>query len=275
MDNIIITGASGFIGNNILNFYKNKKIIVITKRKKINKSKFIKVINYKNFDELISKLKKIKARIIIHCATHYVKNHKLEDVKKINEANILLGNIVLEMSKNMGVKKFINFTSIWELENKNLYSYSKKSFSQLIEFYKKKYFSIKFYNIYLSDTFGKDDTRKKILPTIKKNYKMNQTITINSKNLKLNFLNIKDLLHSVDILVKKNQVKPGNYLLMNNKNFLIHKIFKQFNFFNKKKIKFRYKSKGHISTRIPNIKLLPGLKLGNSRISNIIEYIKE
>jgi len=40
MDNIIITGASGFIGNNILNFYKNKKIIVITKRKKINKSKF-------------------------------------------------------------------------------------------------------------------------------------------------------------------------------------------------------------------------------------------
>ena len=83
MDNIIITGASGFIGNNILNFYKNKKIIVITKRKKINKSKFIKVINYKNFDELLSKLKKIKARIFIHCATHYVKNHKLEDVKKI------------------------------------------------------------------------------------------------------------------------------------------------------------------------------------------------
>ena len=78
---------------------------------------------------MISKLKKIKARIIIHCATHYVKNHKLEDVKKINEANILLGNIVLEMSKNMGVKKFINFTSIWELENKNLYYYSKKSFS--------------------------------------------------------------------------------------------------------------------------------------------------
>ena len=78
MHNIIITGASGFIGNNILNFYKNKKIIVITKRKKINKSRFIKVINYKNFDELISKLKKIKAKIIIHCATHYVKTINLK-----------------------------------------------------------------------------------------------------------------------------------------------------------------------------------------------------
>ena len=274
MDNIIITGASGFIGKNILNFYKDKKIIVVTRRKKIKNSKFVKVINYKNFDELILKLKKIKARIVIHCATHCVKKHKLDDIKNINEANILLGNIILEMSKNIGIKKFINFTSIWELQNKNLYSYSKKFFSELIEFYKRKYIQMKFYNIYLSDTFGKGDSRKKILPTIKRKYKGNQVIKIVSKNLKLNFLNIEDLLNSINILIKKNKIKPGNYLMMNNKNFLIHKIFMQFNSINKKKIKFKYKSKESINTKIPNIRLLPGLKLDNSKISNIVEYIR-
>ncbi len=274
MDNIIITGASGFIGKNILNFYKDKKIIVVTKGNKIKKSKFVKVINYKNFDELILKLKKIKAKIVIHCATHYVRKHKLEDIKNINEANILLGNIILEMSESIGVKKFINFTSIWELQNKNLYSYSKKFFSELIEFYKRKYIQMKFYNIYLSDTFGKGDNRKKILPTIKRKYKGNQVIKIVSKNLKLNFLNIEDLLNSINILIKKNKIKPGNYLMMNNKNFLIHKIFMQFNSINKKKIKFKYKSKESINTKIPNIRLLPGLKLDNSKISNIIEYIR-
>ncbi len=274
MDNIIITGASGFIGKNILNFYKDKKIIVITRGKKIKNSKLVKVINYKNFDELILKLKRIKAKIAIHCATHYVKDHKLDDIKNINEANILLGNIILEMSKNIGIKKFINFTSIWELQNKNLYSYSKKFFSELIEFYKRRNIQIKFYNIYLSDTFGKGDNRKKILPTIKRKYKENQAIKIVSKNLKLNFLSIKDLLNSVNILIKKNQIKPGNYLMMNDKNFLIHKIFTQFNSINKKKIKFKYKSKKSINTKIPNIKLLPGLKLDNSKINNIIEYIK-
>ena len=274
MDNIIITGASGFIGKNILNFYKDKKIIVVTKGNKIKKSKFVKVINYKNFDELILKLKKIKAKIVIHCATHYVRKHKLEDIKNINEANILLGNIILEMSESIGVKKFINFTSIWELQNKNLYSYSKKFFSELIEFYKRKYIQMKFYNIYLSDTFGKGDSRKKILPTIKRKYKGNQVIKIVSKNLKLNFLNIEDLLNSINILIKKNEIKPGNYLMMNNKNFLIKKIFMQFNSINKKKIKFKYKSKESINTKIPNMKLLPGLKLDNSKISNIIEYIR-
>ena len=45
--------------------------------------------------------------------------------------------------------------------------------------------------------------------------------------------------------------------------------------FKVKYILYRKDRISSISTKIPNIKLLPGLKLGNSRISNIIEYIKE
>ena len=57
--NILITGCTGFIGSNILNkFQKNNKIYIILRNKKNNKkfkNKNIKIINYKNYNELNKK----------------------------------------------------------------------------------------------------------------------------------------------------------------------------------------------------------------------------
>ena len=75
MKKILITGSTGFIGSNILKniSYTNNVYIILRKKIKIHRHKKIKIINYKNFNDLNSKLKKIKIDIIIHCATHYVK----------------------------------------------------------------------------------------------------------------------------------------------------------------------------------------------------------
>ena len=70
MQNILITGSSGFIGSNILLNILNKHNIYITSRSKISiKLKELKVIHYKNHLDLNKKLKKIKIDIIIHCGT--------------------------------------------------------------------------------------------------------------------------------------------------------------------------------------------------------------
>ena len=107
------------MGSQLLNsFSENYKIYVII-RKKFNKkflNKNIKLIYYKKFKELNNKLK-LKIDYIIHCATHCVKNHQFEDLEKLSKSNILFGNIILENVKNMGVKKFINFSTVWENHN--------------------------------------------------------------------------------------------------------------------------------------------------------------
>ena len=144
---ILITGASGFIGSNIVkNISKANKIFIISRdKKKKNNQKNLKFINYEKFDELNSKLKKIKIDIVIHCATHYVKEHSYNDIQRFANSNILFGNIILENLNKMKVKKFINLSTVWENynsikdDNPNLYSVYKKSFSHLINFYKKKY----------------------------------------------------------------------------------------------------------------------------------------
>ena len=63
MFNILLTGASGFIGSNILNKIKlENKVYVIQRKKtkiKIKKDKNINVIEFNNFESLDKKLKKI------------------------------------------------------------------------------------------------------------------------------------------------------------------------------------------------------------------------
>ena len=63
------------------------------------------------------KLKKIKVDIILHTATHYVKNHSKNDIEKLANSNMVFGNMLLDNLKQMKVKKFINFSSVWENYN--------------------------------------------------------------------------------------------------------------------------------------------------------------
>jgi len=278
---LLLTGSTGFIGSNILSEISKDCIVFITSRskKKISENKNITEINFKNYDELNLKLKKIRVDAIIHCATHYVKNHTYADIKKLVESNILFGNIILENIKKMRAKKIINFSTVWENHNGekdnllNLYAAYKKSFSILFSYYEKKNPKVNFYNLVISDTFGKLDKRKKIINVMRQNYRDNKITTIISKNLYLNLLNIIDLIWAIKLILKR-KIKAGTYLLKNKKNISIHNMIQEFNKKLKKKIKIRWTTNNIINDKIFSFKKLKYWKPKNSNILNIIEFLK-
>jgi nucleoside-diphosphate-sugar epimerase len=280
MKKILLTGGSGFIGKNILEeLSKSYKITsLIRKKKKITIHKNINFLYFKDLNYLDQILKKKKFDIIIHCATHYKKIHNENDMKKMIDANIYLGNIILDNYKNIKFTKFINFTTVWEnfdgLKNNppNLYSTYKLSFSNIIKFYQKQLPKVNFYNLYLSETFGLNDKRKKILSTIKKNYKKNSPTAIVSKNLSINIINIKDIVLAINIVLTK-KIKKGSYALVNNKQTSVHKLISEFNKFNKKKIKFIWMSTKIIKEKMFKYKKIPGWYPQNSSIKDLINYI--
>ena len=280
MKKILLTGGSGFIGKNILEeLSKSYKITsLIRKKKKITIHKNINFLYFKDLNYLDQILKKEKFDIIIHCATHYKKIHNENDIKKMIDANIYLGNIILDNYKNIKFTKFINFTTVWEnfdgLKNNppNLYSAYKLSFSNIIKFYQKQLPKVNFYNLYLSETFGLNDKRKKILSTIKKNYKKNSPTTIVSKNLSINIINIKDIVLAIKIILTK-KIKKGSYALVNNKQTSVHQLINEFNKLNKKKIKSIWISSKIIKEKMFNYKKVPGWFPQNSSIKDLIKYI--
>ncbi len=281
MNKILLTGSSGFIGCELLkDLSKNHKVYITLRKKNKNqlKNKNIVEIYFNNYETLNKKLKKVKIDTVIHCATHYVKYHNFNDLKKLSESNILFGNIILENLEKMDVKKFINFSTVWENYNGekgnyfNLYAAYKHSFNSLIGFYKKIYKKTKFFSLIISDTFGEFDKRKKIIKVLKTNYKKNKTTNILSKNLFLNLLNVLDINNATKLILKKN-IKPGAYVLKNKEDFCISTIINDINKSSIKKIKINWLSNKVIKEKIYNYKNLKGWKPLNSKVRDISRLI--
>jgi nucleoside-diphosphate-sugar epimerase len=281
INKILLTGSSGFIGFELLkNLSKNYKVYITLRKKNKNqfKNKNIVEIYFNNYETLNKKLKKIRINTVIHCATHYVKYHNFNDLKKLNESNILFGNIILENLEKMNVKKFINFSTVWENYNGkkenyfNLYAAYKQSFNNLISFYKKIFKKTKFFNLKISDTFGQFDKRKKIINVLKINYKKNIVTNILSKNLFLNLLNVSDINNATKLILEQN-LKPGAYVLKNKKDFCISTIIDDINNSSNKKIKINWLSKKVMKEKIYNYKNLTGWKPLKSKVKDISRLI--
>jgi len=281
--NILLTGATGFIGSNILKEIRlNNKVFIIQRfesKKKIKKTKNIKIITFKNYNILSNKLKKIKVDTIIHCATHYKKKHIEKDILKFIQSNILLGNIILENLKKLNAKQFINFSTTWEdFDNKennprNLYAAYKKSFNCLIQYYKKKIPNINFIDLMIVDTFGENDKRQKLINTLRNNYIKKRTSKIISKRLYLNLINVEDIVNAVKILLK-NKIQPGKYILKNSNYFNLFELIEYINKNNNNnRIKVKWLSNTLIKDKILKYKKLKNWNPKKSNIKNVKDLI--
>ena len=282
MPNILLTGATGFIGSNILKAIKlNNKVFVLQRLNSkiiINKSKNIKILKFKDYNSLSNKLKKIKVNTIIHCATHYKKKHSNKDIFKFVESNIMLGNIILENIKILNAKQFINFSTTWEdIDNKennpkNLYAAYKKSFNCIIQYYKKNFPNINFIDLMVVDTFGENDKRKKLINTLRKNYNQKKITKIISKKLYLNLINVEDIVSAVKIILK-NKIQPGKYILKNTNYLNIFNLVEYINKSNSNKIKVKWLSNSLIKDKILKYKKLNYWNPKKSNIENIKNLI--
>ena len=84
MYKILLTGSSGFIGSNILNnFSKDYKFYILVRKKPLKtylKNKNIKVIQFKNYNSLNLKLKKMREQVntIAEPLTFYFMQHRVD-----------------------------------------------------------------------------------------------------------------------------------------------------------------------------------------------------
>ena len=285
MNTIIITGSNGFIGSNLVNKLSttHKLILLVRVKSKSKKTKYIFNKNisfkfFKNNTELKNLLKKIKGSWLIHCATHYVKKHQSNDIAKIINSNIELGTILLDNLNIMGTKNFINFSTIWENYNgiknnpHNLYSASKQAFEKIINYYQINNKKINFYSLVISDTYGANDKRQKLISVLKKNIINKKETKIISKNLHINLLNVNDIVSGVFILLKS-KIKPGKYSMINKIPFKAIDLIQQIQKRVKSQVKIKWLSSKKIKEKIYNYKSLPGWKPRNTNIDDLIKFI--
>lgn len=175
MKTVLLTGSNGFLGEKIKNFLSDQgHLVVLPLRtiKKLNKKgNFIFIKKPHSKKEFYSLFSKYKFQYVIHCAGYYVRNHQFSDIKKLIDCDINYLNNLLDSMANFNVRKLITFGTYFQFFSgnkfspKNLYAAYKQLIFTLSKYYYLQ-FSISHIQLILFDTYGPDDYRDKIIPTL-------------------------------------------------------------------------------------------------------------
>lgn len=249
---LLITGASGFIGTNLIeklhslkyNFYN------LTKYKNKNKLKQYRNIYIKEiFDLNRTKIKNLNIETIVHLATNFKKKQDVESIPKMIEDNITFGSLILENLNKKKLKYFVNVNTIHTSVNgknydpKDFYSSTKKSFEDILFWYSKKY-NFKVINLHLSDTYGIGDKRDKIINHIFKKALNKKKLILNFPYQEINYTHIDDVTDGIIFLLKKKIKKNwSNFTLSSKNTYTLINYIKRIEKIIKKKILINYYKK--------------------------------
>ena len=202
MNNILITGGSGYSGKNLYQYLSKKKINIksLFYKKKIKKKHHLK----------LNLLKKIKLDYSFNWIVHTASHHKIIDFKKNPKLkfnnNIQMINNLINFALEKKIKNFI-FYSTYDLNytkknNKKLfYIDSKIKCENLLISALKKGILKKLFILRLPAIIGKNSNKNFLADTLKK-MKNNQKITIWNYNEKFNnIINIHDLNNFIYYLI--------------------------------------------------------------------------
>ncbi len=294
--NLLITGASGYVGKNLINFFLKKnlyKVHVLARNKIGIQNKNVNIINYSNFLELnlIEVLKNINIVIHLISKQHKTLSNSKKNYLKYFDINVRITEKLILAINRTNVDKIIflstikvygeytNYNNKFSLKSKfrpeTNYSKTKLLAEQIIKDkldINKKYFIVRTPLIYGGGEKGNFSLLKRIisigfpLPFKKIN---------NSKSL----LHIKNLCYFIELLIKKNLSKSKSLIIADETNYSTTEIIRVLiKSMNKKNYLFQFPL--FLLTRIisifikinPLIKIVYSLEVDSSYSKKLLNY---
>lgn len=202
---ILVTGATGFVGKNLIRVLEREHEIHILVRPESHwQSLGVQhVVEFSGDIILLSNyMQQNEIEGVVHLASLYIAEHKPEQIEDIVLSNIYLGTALLEACKLSGIKWFLNTGTIWQNYNVeersdvynpvNLYAASKQAFITMAKYYCETS-DVKFCTLKLCDTYGSNDTRRKIFALFRQISESGETLYMSPGEQKLDIIHIDDV----------------------------------------------------------------------------------
>ena len=201
--NILVTGATGFIGTHLVETLRKQHQLFILGQFPGDAGRLglPGTVADGDIPALAAYMREHAITGVIHLASLYLTVHKPEQVKDLVAANVGFGTEVLEAAALSGcVKWFLNTGSIWQNYNTkgseynpvNLYAATKQAFIDMAKYYTDVY-GIRFCTLKLCDTYGPNDTRRKIFKLFKDYSENGEVLKMSPGEQLLDILYITDI----------------------------------------------------------------------------------
>jgi UDP-glucose 4-epimerase len=211
---ILVTGATGFIGSFLIPKLVDRgyDIAIISRlrsnrlrlRKLLSKVKIYKadLLNTRNTHQAVLEF---QPEVIIHLAAYYSAQHRLQEIRRIIDANVLGTVNLIEAAKDAGVKLFVNTSSCFvykRCENKlketsplepfNFYALTKILAEQSCSFYAQKY-GLNCVTLRLFPPYGSCDHKRKLIPYLIESFIKGKSPRLTSGKQKWDFIYAQDI----------------------------------------------------------------------------------
>ena len=209
--NIFITGATGFIGSNLVFFLlkKNHNLFLMNKKKnyKIVKKNVISIKSDINFSKkVLKKIIDFSPDVLIHLAWDGIPDYS----KKNSHKNFINQKKFFSKINNVeSIKKIIITGSCSEHEgNEHLTSkYFAKTKIKIKNFVKKIFFKKKVILIWmrLFFVYGKNQNERSLIPRIIKSLKQDKELKILNPSAKQDYINVSDVVNFINLNLEYNK----------------------------------------------------------------------
>ena len=203
---VVVTGSTGFIGWHLVKKFIQMKcdisLIIRPCSNRVRLQPFLKDVRLYEYDGSMSSLNStfqaIKPDLVIHLASLYIAEHKMEEVTPLIESNILFATQLLEAMNDHQCRKIVSVGTFWQNYNNEsdnptcLYAATKQAFESILKFYSKR-FSLQALVLKLYDTFGPNDARPKLFSILRRASLEDKEIEMTLGEQQLNLLYIDDV----------------------------------------------------------------------------------
>jgi nucleoside-diphosphate-sugar epimerase len=207
---LVVTGATGFIGSNLVQALKTEHSVWAVHRATTDLSALgAPGIEYSGrLESLTEAFEKIQPDCVLHLASLFIAEHKPQEVTPLIESNVLFPAHLLEAMSIAGCRSLINTGTMWQHYNNEeynpvcLYAATKQAFQDLTRFYVEAR-NFKVVHLQLSDSYGPKDPRRKLIRILLDAIKNRSALSMSPGEQPLDLVHIDDIVRAYKVALER------------------------------------------------------------------------
>lgn len=225
---VFITGATGFIGSNLVKYLLSKNYDIYVLIRSSSKIEILPKENIKLFifdgdiESLIKIFKEAKPDVVYHIASMFISEHNSHHIPDLISSNILFSTLLVEAMVKTNTLNLINIGTSWqhykydssEYLPVNLYSATKQAFIDILRYYIDAE-NLRAITLKLFDTYGPNDNRKKLLNLLKDSHLYGTEIALSPGEQMIDLVYIDDVVRAItmagEMLIREKGIKYEEY----------------------------------------------------------------